>query len=225
VKKFVFIAMLLSCCLAGSGQPDPDLETNAATATVQATPPAADKPVTRDYPRITHIDSDSADFDLNARGAVYRGHVRVTEEDMKLTCMWLTANLPQSGRMSEIIAETNVVIDFKDPKGDAMHATADKAIYHYIVENGVTNETVTLTGNASVEKPEGTLSGEPIVWDRANNRLTATNQKMIYRPGAITETNAPAATNAPEIHTNPPAEPDTNAPVGVIDRLTTKKAS
>ena len=28
-----------------------------------------------------------------------------------------------------------------------MHATGDKAVYDYSVQNGVTNETVTLTGN------------------------------------------------------------------------------
>src|SRR6185369_8856677 len=107
MKKSVFIAMLLS--LPVFGQPDPDSETNAAPAVLPTTPsPAAAPAEAPKYPRITHIDSDNAEFDLTGRRAVYRGHVRVTEEDMRLTCMWLTANLPQSGRMNEIIAETNV---------------------------------------------------------------------------------------------------------------------
>jgi hypothetical protein len=42
---------------------------------------------------------------------------------------------------------------------------------------------------------QGWLTGEPIIWDRASNHLTATNQKMIFRQnlnGAPAETNAPA---------------------------------
>jgi lipopolysaccharide export system protein LptA len=49
------------------------------------------------------------------------------------------------------------------------------------VQNGATNETVTLTGNAKVENAQGWLTGEPIIWNRANNSLSAMNQKMIFR--------------------------------------------
>ena len=81
---------------------------------------------------------------------------------MKLHCEWLVADLPQTGRISHIVAETNVVIDATDDKGQNMHATGDKAVYTYDVENGVTNEMVTLTGNAKVENAQGWLTGEPI---------------------------------------------------------------
>jgi lipopolysaccharide transport protein LptA len=229
VKKLWIIALLLVSGPAGRAQPDPDMAAPAAAA-VPTNPPAAPaKAATAEPPppRITHIDSDTADFDMNSRTAVYRNHVRVIEEDMTLSCGWLIANLPQSGRMNQIVAETNVVIDFKDPKGETMHATSDKAVYHYSVENGVTNETVTLTENPKVESIQGTLTGDQIVWDRANNRLTATNQKMIYRSGAnAPETNAPPAmTNAPAIPTNQPVEPeiDTNTAVGINNRVNAKK--
>ena len=67
---------------------------------------------------------------------------------MKLTCALLVADLPQSGgRLNHIVAETNVVIDAKDDEGQPIHATSDKTVYDYNVQNGVTNETVTLTGN------------------------------------------------------------------------------
>jgi len=48
-------------------------------------------------------------------------------------------------------------------------------------QGGVTNETVTLTGHAQVENSQGTLTGNPIVWDRANNRMMAANQTMNFR--------------------------------------------
>jgi len=62
-----------------------------------------------------------------------------------------------------------------------MHATSDKAVYVYKVQGMTTNETVTLTGNAKVENAQSWLTGEPIIWDRVGNHLTATNQKMIFR--------------------------------------------
>jgi len=132
----------------------------------------------------TRIESDTVNFDLNlnARQAVYTGDVRVDDPQMKLRCARLTVNLPaDGGRVDRIVAETNVVIDTTNADGQTMHATSDKAVYIYEVQNGATNETVTLTGNARVENAQGWLTGEPIVWNRANNSLSAMNQKMIFR--------------------------------------------
>lgn len=152
----------------------------------------------------TRIDSDSADFDMkmNAREVIYRGHVRVTDPQMKLTCARLAADLPpDGGRVNHIVAETNVVIDFTNEKNQTNHVMSDKAVYIYNVKNGVTNETVTFTGNAKIENAQGWLTGEPIVWNRANNSLTATNQKMIYRQNL---NGAPAGTNSSRAKTNFP---------------------
>jgi lipopolysaccharide transport protein LptA len=144
----------------------------------------------------TRIDSDRVDFDLNTHQAIYHGNVRVDDPQMKLMCAQLVVYLPESGgRPNRIVAETNVVIDFTDEKNQKMHATSEQAVYIYEVQAGATNETVTLTGNAKVENAQGWLTGEPIVWDRASNHLTATDQKMIFRQnlnGAPAETNAPA---------------------------------
>jgi lipopolysaccharide transport protein LptA len=146
----------------------------------------------------TLIDSDSAHFDMAAHRAVYRGHVRVDDPQMKLTCALLTADLPQNGgRVNHIVAETNVVIDFTDEKGQTSHATGDKAVYDYQMQNGVTNETVTLTGNPQVEDAQGTQAGDVITWDRANNGFQFINPHMIFRQsftGASAETNSPATT-------------------------------
>jgi lipopolysaccharide transport protein LptA len=144
----------------------------------------------------TRIDSDSVDFDLTTHQAVYRGNVRVEDPQMKLRCAHLVVYLPESsGRPSRIVAGTNVVIDFTDEKKQTMHATSDRAVYAYSVQGAVTNETVTLTGNAMVASTQGWLTGEPIVWDRAGNHLTATNQKMVFRQnldGLVSGTNPPA---------------------------------
>lgn len=165
----------------------------APPASVTTNSPGATRP-----PRApTQIHSDSWDFDMTARQAVYRGHVHVDDPQMKLTCAQLTTDLPESGgRPSHIVAETNVVIDFTDTKGQTNHATSDKAVYLYHVQNGVTNETVTLTGNPQMENAQGTQAGDVIIWDRANNKIHFDSPHMILRQnlnGATADTNAAAA--------------------------------
>jgi lipopolysaccharide transport protein LptA len=168
-----------------------------ALANVRELPAQTNAPAT---PRATtRIDSDSVDFDMNtnARTATYLGHVRVDDPQMKLTCVWLLADLPQGGgHINHIVAETNVVIDFADDKGQTNHATSDKAVYDYNVQGTVTNETVTLTGRAQVENVQEMLKGEPIVWDRANNHFSAVNETMVFRQNLdneIIRTNSTAA--------------------------------
>jgi lipopolysaccharide transport protein LptA len=164
----------------------------------------------------TLIDSVSADFDLTARRAVYRGKVRVNDPQMKLTCEELTADLPQvGGHIDHLVALTNVVMDSVDEKGQTNHATSDKAVYIYNVVNGVTNETVTLTGNAKVESAQGWMTGEPIIWDRAKNSMHAENQQMQLRQNITT---APVNTNPPAGQTNFPAA-KTNFPPGTIPNI------
>ena len=98
--------------------------------------------------RLTPINAESADFDLTGHQAIYHRHVRVDDPQMKLTCEQLVADMPPAGgHPNHIVAETNVVIDFTDEKGQTNHATGDKAVYVYSEQSGVTNETVTLTGN------------------------------------------------------------------------------
>jgi lipopolysaccharide transport protein LptA len=164
MKKICLIAIAALCASAVRAQ------TNADAAASSATRPP------------TQIESVSADFDMTGRRAVYRGDVRVDDPQMKLTCALLTVDLPpDAGHPNHIVAETNVVIDSTDAKGQTMHATSDKAVYDFNIQNGTTNETVTLTGNAKVENAQGWLTGEPIIWNRANNSLSATNQKMIFK--------------------------------------------
>ena len=120
---------------------------------------------------------------------------------MKLTCEQLTADLPPVGRphQTHLVALTNVVMDSVDEKGQTNHATSDKAVYDYKVQNGVTNETMTLTGNAKVKTRKSWLTGEPIICDRVNrSHSRATNQHMIFTDKALTT--ALVNTNAPRRH-------------------------
>jgi lipopolysaccharide transport protein LptA len=196
MKHFSIIIIAVWCGWMVHAQTDATTQSSPASATTNspdATPP----------PRApTRIDSDSVDFDLTKHEATYRGHVHVDDPQMKLSSEQLVADLPEAGgRPSRIVAETNVVIDFTDTKGQTNHATSDKAVYIYNVQNGVTNETVTFTGNAKIENAQGTLTGEPIFWDRVNNHLRADNQKMILRQNL---NSAPADTNSPPVKTNFP---------------------
>jgi len=101
----------------------------------QTNAPAEKKPPAQP----TEINSDSADFDLNTRRVVYRGHVAVIDPKIKLNCERLVVDLPESGNhLSHISAETNVVIDLTDEKGDKYHVTSDSAVYAYSVVNSVT---------------------------------------------------------------------------------------
>jgi lipopolysaccharide transport protein LptA len=132
----------------------------------------------------TEITSDHADFDLHDRQATYRGHVYVNDPEVKLRCELLTVQFPEHGRhLTHVQAETNVVIDFIDQNGQTNHLTAGRAVYAYKVENSVTNETVTFTGNPLVETTEATIAAEPMVWDRASGHLHFTNPHMISRQG------------------------------------------
>jgi lipopolysaccharide transport protein LptA len=166
----------------------------------------------------TLISSASADFDLAGHEATYHGHVHVDDPQMNLVCEKLVADVPEAGgHVNHIVAETNVVIDFTDTKGQTNHATSDKAVYIYEEQGGATNETVTLTGNPQIENAKGTLTGDVIVWDRLNNHMSASNQRMVFRQnfsGLMSDTNPPPAASPPATTNSPPAaaenpEPDT----------------
>jgi lipopolysaccharide export system protein LptA len=180
-------------------QTDMTAQSSPAGATTNA--PAA-TPTPPPCAPLTIVSDKGADFDLNKHQAIFRGHVRVDDPEMKLTCALLVADVPQAGgRPNHIVAETSVVIDFTDPKGQTNHATSDKAVYIYNVQNGVTNETVTLTGNPQMENAQGTQAGDVIILDRANNKIHFDNPHMIFRQnlnGVSADTNSPPAkTNFP----------------------------
>jgi lipopolysaccharide export system protein LptA len=153
------------------------------------------------------IHADSADFDLSGHQLIYHRQVRVDDTQMKLTCEQLVADLPPAGGLpNHIVAETNVVIDFTDTKGQTNHATGDKAVYTYQEQGGVTNVTVTLTGDPQpqVVNAQGLQAGDVIIWNRENTnshiRFIGNYHMVSYqKPGEVmTDTNSAAAiTNLP----------------------------
>ncbi len=130
------------------------------------------------------ITSHMGEFDLNLHTATYLGDVQVDDPQMKLRCEWLVASMPASGgRISHIVCETNVVIDYFDQKGQTNHITSDKAVYDYNVQGTVTNETITFTGNPKIENAQTVTIGEPIIWNRADGNIVVMNGKTIFKQG------------------------------------------
>ena len=182
MKKIIFLWAVLVGGLAAA-------QTNLP---VVATPPApTNGAVARS---LTEIHSDTGDFDLNARQAVYCGHVRVDDPEMKLTCERLVVFFPPAGeRVNHIEAQTNVVIHFTDNHGQSTRATGALAVYRYAVQAGATNETVTLTGEPQVESAQGTLAGSEIVWDRTTGHLNTKNPRIIFQQDLKNNTGTNAA--------------------------------
>lgn len=189
MKKICFIGLLVAL---GGGMLR--AQTNA-TATMQPT----------NAPTI--INSDNANFDLlsTPRQAFYYGHVHVDNPKMQLTCEKMVADLPpEGGHISRIVAETNVLIAAINDKGETNHSKSDKAVYIFNLQNGVTNETITLSGHASAtnDADGSTMTGEPLVWDRATGRIYATNEVIIIKQKL---SDAMVGTNSPSSKTNKPA--------------------
>ncbi len=134
---------------------------------------------------VVDIRSGAGYYDFKARQLVYYDNVVATNWEGKLTCGRLTILLPPEGAGSDhptnVVAESNVVIDVLR-NGDTNHITADKAIYAYSLAEGVTNETVTLTGHAVATNSEYMATGEPLVWDNIAGRFTGTDFRTTFYP-------------------------------------------
>ena len=179
MKAFWFLfAVTLACAArAQTNLPVPALPvmTNARPALAATNAPAVRPP--------TEIFSDTADFDLKNRIAVYRGHVRVTDPQMQMTCDLLTALVSTNGgRPESIIVSGNVKVEGLDDRGRAVRLTCDKAVNIYKVANSVTNDTITLTGNVYVDSAMFKGTGDPIVWDRVHDTIHVENQDMQIQP-------------------------------------------
>ncbi len=191
------LALALNAQTNSSG---PDTNAGPATAAPASAQTNGPAPANTTLPEraATEIFSDSANFDLKSRIAVYIGHVRVEDPQMKLTCDLMTARVPVSGRPDSIVAEQNVVIDATDNEGKPVHATSDKAIYTYRVSNNIPYETIELTGNPQVKSPMFSGTGDSIFWDRINNTVGATHPHMLIQPETKERTNALPRLDAPK---------------------------
>ena len=160
----------------------------------------------------TRISSKTVDFDLKSRQAVYRGDVVVDDPRVNVTCDRLTVRLPTNGtRIDSIIAESNVVM-FILENGATNRATADKAVYTYAVNAGVTNEVLELTGSPMIESPQGTWTGTRLIWDRVKDIISGENSHMKVRqleapPHSTGSTNAAPASESNAVPAPKPATP------------------
>jgi len=209
MKRFSLIVVAALCGGMVHAQTNVTAPGSPASATTHS--PAAPPP-----PRApTQIYSDNgADFDLSGHQAIFRGHVRVDDPEMKLTCALLVVDVPQGGgHPNQIVAETNVVIDFMDAKGQTNHATSDKSVYVYSEQGGVTNETVTLTGNPQpqMENAQGTQAGDVIIWTRVNGDIHVSLQGNFHASSRQNPSQIVTDTNSP------PAK--TNLPLGTIQNI------
>lgn len=147
-------------------------------------------PVSPKTERETHILSDLLEFELESLNAVYTGNVKVYDPQMQLTCELLTARFRTNNGQVEvtgIIAETNVVIDAVDWEGRTNHATADKLVYSYSVVDGITNQTLELSGNAWLTNYtlKAGMSAEPIIVDLVKSKVSAGRPKMTIQSGGV----------------------------------------
>jgi lipopolysaccharide transport protein LptA len=193
---------------AQTNLPAPEFSTATNAAAVDT---STNKPVLERPP--LHINSDVGYFDLKNRVFVYTNRVVVTDlHSMKLTCEVLTVEAPQmkDGKFYQATADGNVVMDFVDEKGQNNHATADKAVYtdsitNWIsgsITNSTTNNIVILTGNPVVTNMQGTIRGDPIIWDRIQQTVFAKNQETdVHLTGTngpnFLPNSGPAKTNSP----------------------------
>ncbi|MBI3191882.1 MAG: hypothetical protein HYZ36_04380 [Pedosphaera parvula] len=79
-------------------------------------------------------------------------------------------------KVDTIVAERKVVIINKK---DGTKATGTKAVYT------ARTDVVELTGHPVLETEQGTLFGDVVILDRANNKLRATNSRMVLRSDAM----------------------------------------
>lgn len=169
-----------------------------ATALVTATAGAqtAHSGATTNKP--TEIFSDSADFSLKTQVVTYRGNVRVTDPQMKLSCDLMTVRTAgEGGHIESIVAEGNVVVDMVTQQGETRHATGKRLVYSYKVENSVTNDSAVLTGDPRMEQGESSMGGDAIIWDRATGNIRVTNPHGISRVNLMGGAGPAPATNAP----------------------------
>jgi len=74
---------------------------------------------------------------------------------------------------------TNGTVDLGTNATVAVDTNATITLATNEVVNLTTNETVTLTGSPKVESVDGTMTGEPMVWNRATGHFFGTDIKII----------------------------------------------
>jgi len=160
----------------------------------------------------THISSDSVEFDMKTRLAIYRGNVRVQDPRITMTCEYLTAKVPAGGRVDSIIAETNVVATIVT-NNTTFTITSAKATYTYQVLPFATNQTLELTGLPLPKiswpqedvVPPGTneFTARRILWDLGRGSFRAEEQRGVFPDMETLKKRVPIPKVAPATNSQP----------------------
>jgi len=192
---FLFLLLVLAATVRAEEKPTP-----AAAAVTNADAAAAKTLGELKSPIV--ITSRSSVVNLRSNVVVYFGNVRVTETNMSLLCEYLIAVMPQrGGRIESILAQTNVVMDMTDEKGEKVHGTGEKLLYTYRATETETNEVIELSGNPWIETARGSTKADVITYDRITGMVRFQNPQMtIQQEGNITNflSNPLLGTNAPK---------------------------
>lgn len=166
-----------------------------------AASPATNQPAARPRGPIFIHSSGPAVVDMENHWVTYSDSVLVTNPEMKLTCEWAKANFPANWEQAtNVVAQTNVIVDYVDPKGQKGRALGDKAVYLFQIVNGLTNETVTLTGDPTNNPPEILMGlnyadrqiATQIVYDVLTGKLIFKSPTGYFTP----TTNGPTGSNS-----------------------------
>lgn len=165
-----------------------------------AASPATNQSAARPRGPIFIHSAGPAVVDMENHWVTYSDSVLVTNPDMKLTCEWAKANFTADWRQpTNVVAETNVVVDYIDPKGEKGRATGTNATYLFQVQKGVTNETITLTGDPPeiLEGPNYTnvTTADEIIYDLMTRKVTLSGPSGTYWR---TTTNATGSNSPPQ---------------------------
>ena len=142
----------------------------------------------------TEIFCDYFDYNTKTRVAVYRGHVRVVDPQMKLWSETLQASVPEKGgKPDHIVAETNVVIDFVQD-GQTTHAIGERAVYDRKVSATATNEIMELAGNPKLERTNGWMMADSIIMDHGAGVIhgVGNNHTIIKKQAGGNQVEGPA---------------------------------
>lgn len=183
--KRLFILLLAGSCRLAWAQ------TNAPMTNM----PAVSAPATNAPEQKIDITSDSFRYDGKTSQMIHLGHVIVTDlAKATLHCELLTVDMPTGGGdPTNIVAETNVVVDLLDERGQTNVVTADKAVYTYGVVNSVTNQLLTFSGGDPMPKvvnPQFTATGEPLVYNLITKQFSGEHYHMEFNVKSGNGTNS-----------------------------------
>lgn len=109
----------------------------------------------------TEITSDTMDYDINGRKAVFAGNVRVNDERLQLHADKMTVEFAEGDNLRKIIAEGNVQI-----KHDESVAKGKIAVYDY--ESGM----IELSGDPTLVQAQTRISGaQSVIYERSKGKF------------------------------------------------------